>query len=472
MRKRMAIFERSRHKAAVIAVSLLAVFIVAISNLIVSELSQLGKLSADFTDNRYFSITPETVAYLTSLPEILTVTVLGDEAGLDTYVKKVLERIDAATDRVTVRYLDPLLNPAEVEKYKVDGSIAKGTIVVSSNTRFEMFLVSDCYVADAKGHLIGFNAEGKIVTTIVKVIGQEQDTVLFTEGHGENSASELRRIFADNGMQVGSINLNQEDIPAEADLLVMVGPERDADAAEIRRIDDFTHAGGKVMIFKDSRSRENDRLSQFLLQWGLRLRNDVIIDNDYYYMNNPLYLIATPTERPFLRNIAEGDKLLIFPITQVVENLFADRADGAYRTESLSTSSGRSYAKAKSADMSYDFVAGDRMGPFDLAVLSRNAGSPDSRGVDAAVFLCGSVLAVDDTLLTIQNFANAEMMITTANDMLGNKDRFVVPVKYFDAGYLNLRAESAKTLGNVFTYGFPGIVLLAGIIVWIRRRNR
>lgn len=424
------------------------------------------------TDNKLFSITEESEDYLDVLPDTIKIIVINEPGVFDSYIKKVLDKMDQMTNKLSVEYIDPDLHPDDIKKYEVDSVLEKNTIIVANNIRFESFKSMDCYALDENDNVIGFNAEGKIISTIIKVIDNKQKVIKYTTGHDEGGYTEMSKLFIGNNMTVAKINLNSEKLDSSTDILIVSNPQRDFDPIEINEIDNYTKSGGKIMIFKDPRVIATPRIDQFLAIWGLRNENNIIVDQTYYYLNNPLYLIAQITNSDEYRKIASMDKIIITPFSQSIEMLFKNGENGAYSTKTLLSTSARSYAKTKIINSSFTFSSGDVNGPFPIALLTSNSSFLDSKSIEASVFLCGSGLFADDTLMTVQNFANSDFILAVAFNMMGSRENFSVAVKYFDSGYLNISSKTAKILGNTFTLVIPIGIFLYGLYVWIKRRNK
>lgn len=463
---------RYKRKAAITILCVMAVVVCYFANLLISEASGLFQLSYDMTDNKLFSISPDSSEYLSNLPDTIKITVTSEQGEFDHYIKKVLDKMDQISNKLSVEYIDTSLHPDLVEKYEKDSKIEKDTIIIANNARFLKFRSIDCYAMDENQNVTGFNAEGKIISTIINVIDYKKKTIKFTNGHNEGGYTELGKLLINNNFNIGKINLNSEELNFDTDLLMIVNPQRDFDAIEINKIDEYTRKGGKIILFKDPRYYNTSRIDQFLKVWGIKSKNNLIVDKTFYYLNNPLYLITKIAKTNDYRRVASMDKIIIAPISQALEMTYNKGISDKSITVEILSSSIKSYSKEKSDFKDLNYKSGDKNGPFSIALLTKNSKYPDSRSVDAAVMVIGSGLFADDKLLTINNFANSDFIIESVFNILGNKAAIGIPVKYFDSGYLNISSNTAKTMGRVFTYIFPSTILFAGIIVWFIRKNR
>ena len=148
-----------------------------------------------------------------------------------------------ASPRVEVEYLDPRRNLARAEQLVKEFGIRQSTVVFRSGDRKKY--VEEDKLADfdfAGGPMGGggstiktFKGEEAFTSAILAVTEQRQPKVVFAQGHGEAplDSGERGRGYADakqllerDNMTVTTWNaLGKADLPADADVLIVAGPQ-------------------------------------------------------------------------------------------------------------------------------------------------------------------------------------------------------------------------------------------------------
>ena len=103
------------------------------------------------------------------------------------------------------------------------------------------------------------DAEQDLTNGLIKVVQGQQPKVFFVQGHGERDlAGSDRRGYGGIAEQLKSDNflaeplvLLQQDIPADAAVLVVAGPKTDLLEPEIAKLKAYLAKGGKLMVLID-----------------------------------------------------------------------------------------------------------------------------------------------------------------------------------------------------------------------------
>ena len=117
-----------KFKYGTLATIFTVVFVVAIVliNILIGHLTDRFVLEIDMTSESLFEISEDTMEVLDDLAEPITITVLAEEtnyrdsAELLSNIYEILQRYEAlAAGKLTVRYINPNVNPKIVEQYDV-----------------------------------------------------------------------------------------------------------------------------------------------------------------------------------------------------------------------------------------------------------------------------------------------------------------------------------------------------------------
>lgn len=243
---------------------------------------------------------PATLAIAEALEEPVTVRVFQPPASeVEEVLRVYFDTLEAPS--LSVEYLDQAAEPALARELKVREN---GVIAV---TRGEVQLGEDVE-EDApkpvtKTYKVGVELESakrklkKLDQEVQKLlldVGQSDRTVYVTTGHGElswkgdappqNKATVLKKILQLLGFDIHTIGLGDglaEEIPSDADLVLVLGPEQPFLAAEIDALERHLDGGGAVLVALEPEpstgsgeaieGEEEDPLHAFVARLGLRM---------------------------------------------------------------------------------------------------------------------------------------------------------------------------------------------------------
>ena len=253
---------RARAASASVGYTLTVLAVVVLVNF----LSTRHHKRVDLTENKDFSISEQTVKVLEGLPREVTVTSFSRESDPGRQkLQDLLEEYTYRTRKLTVHYVDPDKNPAEVRRYNVS---ELGTIVVESGKQEQRVNAGD---------------EESITNALIKVTSDKERVVYATTGHGEHDLNDTQRgglsalkaALEKQNYVVKPLTLNQ-GVPADASALLIDGPEKPFLEAEVKMVTDYVDQGGRLFLAVDPGN--DPGFSPLLDQFGAKVRKDVVID--------------------------------------------------------------------------------------------------------------------------------------------------------------------------------------------------
>lgn len=125
----------------------LVICMVIVVNLIAGQLPESVK-SIDISDNNIYGVSKTSKKVLNKLDKKVTFKIYAEKDSTDTRIKSFIKKYTALSDKISVKWIDPVLHPAALTKAGVD----KNTIVISckdtgktKSVSFDDILVSDSY---------------------------------------------------------------------------------------------------------------------------------------------------------------------------------------------------------------------------------------------------------------------------------------------------------------------------------------
>ena len=110
------------------------------------------------------------------------------------------------------------------------------------------------------------------------------------------------------------------------------------------------------------------------------------------------------------------------------------------------------------------------VGPIPVAAVSTKQVS----GVDdtSNVAVIGSAAAFASSFLSSTSLNNSAYFINMFNTLAEREDTVMIEAKTLGGATMNIMTNVSIPLGVVFTIVLPLLILVTGLVIWIRRRNR
>ncbi|HVM97933.1 MAG TPA: GldG family protein [Candidatus Acidoferrales bacterium] len=417
----------------------------------------------DLTPDRIYTLSPHARQVLAGLSRDVRITAFvrsGDERNRQT--EDLLRRVGAASSRVRTDLVDINRNPAVARQYGV-GSYA-GFVVECGNRRRQFENPS----------------EPLMLAAILQVTRDSRRVVYFLGGHGEQDIKSPDRR---RGYSLASLALTQElydvrgldllhqtEVPRDADVVIIAGPQRDPIPLELDQLSAYIRRGGSILVMLEPRS--TPALVDLLAHFGVRTDDTMVVDSENRLFAGDYVTLSVPGLSPRHPVSAALEAPPLFSGARPIG--FTPAARGGVRgLEILST--------APSSWRTSDFEA----------LHSGEAKFVDGRDLRGSQpvgvsLLVGSPHTADDAVAHLVVLGDADFASNFFLDSLGNKDLLVDSVNWLagEDALLGARAQARTPGVNQFfltdeqgreafllgTVVEPGIMLLIGLVVVVMRR--
>jgi ABC-type uncharacterized transport system involved in gliding motility auxiliary subunit len=285
----------------------------------------------------------QTIRVLEELPRSVSVTAFyQDSEPTRQKLRDLLDEYRYRTDRLTVRFVDPDKNPAEVRRYDVT---EYGTTVLESGERESRVTVAD---------------EEAITNALIQVTMDTERVVYFTTGHGERDLDDtgeggvslLKEALEKQHYTVNSLLLNTP-VPPDATLVVVGGAKKPFLDAEIALLGRYVEQGGRLLLMQDPWT--DPALGDLLGRYGVAFRDDVVVDQvSQLFGGNALTPLVAPDGYDGAHAITRTFEYQTFyPMARSIE--VADQAPDGVQITRLAQTSSFSWG-----EMSEEELQGDR----------------------------------------------------------------------------------------------------------------
>ena len=443
-------------------------------NLLVAELPE-KYTKFDVTSDRLYSLSDETVAYIKGLQEDVKIYVLVSEEGKDPVLDSILTKFTDLSDHVSVEYKDPVKNPTFYKQYTSDGSIAMNSMIVESDKRYRVVNYDDVYeytidYSTYTQSISGYDGEGQVVSAISYVLSDEMPKAYFITGHDEVA---LDAGFTDS-IDKQNVTLEElslltvEEIPADAEFVIISAPGSDYSEEDAQKVIDYVEAGGQLLatVFLGDSIAENQPNFQKILDcFNVEVVDGLLIENNAsYYYGDPTYLLPE-VMNTFITTGVYGEKNVFVPYAQGIITTEDDNTN----VVSILQTTEDAYSKANIAQATtYDKEEGDIEGPFDIGVYVKKTYGENTAGL----FLFTSANIFTDSADSMVANANLTIFNNCIEEYVDSEvETIVVPAKTFSAESLIISAGTGMFIGLLVAVMIPLVLLITGFIVWYQRRK-
>lgn len=417
----------------------------------------------DLSTSRVNSLSEQSIKLLDTLKDDLRVIYFykdgteGVEQNRKQFVD-LLRKYQDHSSKVKLEFVEVNARPDLTEKYEIKQG-------------------SQSVLLDYQGRtsLIEKIDEQEITGALVKVSREKAKMVYVMSGHGEmslerqedgDSGSFLASLLQGNRYDVKDFSFSQAaSIPADADVLLILGPKQQFLESEIQGLEAFLSNGGSLFLAVEPRTQHG--LEGLLAKVGVKIANNYIVSTiqtpfgqvpDPKFTRGSVFSPSHPITKPFGQN-----QFTVFRFPQAVERLSATAPaglliDDLVRTNESSFAVTDMAAKQKGAE-----------GPFTV-VMSVKGKWPGA--VDAKEF--NLVVAGDREFLNDQSLyqnLNRDLLLNSMASLAKEENMVSITPKEVARTELLLVDTGFILYIFLFAIPLPLALYLSSFVFWWRRRN-
>lgn len=368
-------------------------------------------------------------------------------------------RYQRSKSDISLDFVDPAENPKQVQE---EGIKADGEFVVEFNKRTE--------------HILPPFVEQDMTNLLVRLSRTNSRPIMYLDGHGERNLTgiknhdlgEFGKQLEKKGFKLANPDLTiAQSVPANGSMLVIASPQVNISEIEAKKIKQYVESGGNLLWLLDDKNYHGlESLAEYL---GIEVKDGIVVDlsSRQYGADPKVAFMSTYGDHAITKTFMLRT---LFPEARMVD------AQPSYE---LGWKVGRLVDVAQNgwletsgkidSKVSFDDKT-DIKGPINIAVaLERKYGKRGQR-----VVVVGNANFLSNTF--VANGGNLDLGINMVNWLAGDDDLITIQPKPLKDS--NVVIESTP-LSMVFTwlvyYGFqyiiPSILLIAGVMSWLKRRK-
>lgn len=455
--------------------SVIFVVIIVVVNLIVDAFPSTYT-ELDVSDQQLFSIGDQTKDFLKELDKDVTIYQIAQSGSEDEVVSKLLKKYEEASDHIKVEKKDPVVNPKFTSEY-TDEEVSSNSLIVVCGDRSKIVDYNNIYESSMDYTTYsyttsGFDGEGQITSAISYVTSDNLPVLYTLDGHGEKSLdSTLQEDIEKANIEIKSLNLlTEESVPEDADCLMINSPSTDISEDERDAIIEYLENGGKAMIFSDYTEGSMDNFDAVLENYGVERVDGIVIEGDaqHYAMQMPYYLLPDVSSAEAVSDFSSQGYFVLAPYAQGIRQL--DNVRDTLTIESLLTTSDEAYSKTDLNTETLEKTDEDIDGPFDIGV-SITEKVDDDKTTQIVYYSTANLM---DSQINQMVAGGNEQMITESLNWMCSTDEastISIPSKSLEVSYLTVTAYDAAYWKICVMGLIPGVFLVVGFVVWLKRRK-
>ena len=433
----------------------------------------------DLTANQQYSLSEQTRKVLGDLQQPVTVRVFHDDSGSARF-RDVLGEYEYETKQFVVEYVDMVKQPTIAQRHQV---AQPGTIMFEYGGRSEKVTSTD---------------EQELTNALIKVISGRQPKVYFVHGHGERDTTGsdrdgygavAERLRGSNFL-VERLALAQDpNVPADADIVIVAGPDSDYLPGEVDALRAYLRRGGHVLLLlappatPDAQPLTN--LLAFAREWGVDVGTNVVVDvsgvGRAFNAGPEVPIALSYPSHPITDRF---DNMTAYSVARSVRPVeggangrnaqaFVETGPNSWAESDIRTlmTTGQVARNPESGDITGPIALGAAVSAAAEAPAAPAAGqtpAPDAPKPEARLAVIGDSDFAANWLVGFQG--NRDLFLNVSSWLALQENLIAIRPKAPDDRRLTMTEDQVSRVRLLSLFVIPGLLFAAGLRTWWRRR--
>lgn len=466
----------SHHGSYSVMLSCIVIALAIIVNMAVNALPSTVK-NIDISGNQVYTLSDQTKDIVKGLEDDITIYTLFEDDSTDDTLMRLLDRYQELSDHITVKNVDPVANPTFTSNYDAS-TLQTGSVIVESGKRYKTISSSEIYESsysyDASYNYIttqNFDGEGEITSAIDYVTSSTLPVLYYTTGHDEVTLSDTATTaLTKSNYDLKSLSLlSEESIPEDCGVLMILAPQSDFSSDEADMVIQYLENGGRALIFTSYTEQKLTQFERILENYGMKTSDGIVFEGDSSsYFQNPMYVIPEYGSHDITSDPSSTNTPAIIIQASAIEQT---EVRSTVTQTPLLTTSDSSFEKIpengqfKTAEKEKN----DAEGPFNLAVLAEET-TADDKNTQLVVFSTPYLL--EEAFVSNYNISNVDLLANSIGYMCEHENSVTIDAKSMTAETVTPSAAAVSFQALIFVILLPAVLLITGIVIWVKRRKK
>ena len=445
----------------------------------------------DLTEEKLYTLTDESKEKVKDIDKDVNIYFVGysdDDSNLS-----LAKQYKNANERITAEAVNAENRPDLAEKYGIETD--SSGIIVECGDHSKVLTEDDLYTYDSSSYEQVSIAEEKLTSAILSVTADKIPKVYFLKGYSDFSLDQnmyYLSIYLENEiMEVNTLNiLSTGNVPDDCDTLVITSPIKDFDDVATTAITDYINKGGNILWLNAAMATSVDlpNVNKILALYGVEpfevgiIREtdtskmisgspDLIIPNlGYSEITEDLYSEGLIFANPTKINIDE-DALAGLNVEQT--NILTTSENSYFRSNFNNSSDSPAEGEETAS-----FVVGAQLEKtVQTAVTNQDDGTEETPEIKSTLIIYGENSFASDYTLT-QNSQYPLIELAYNKDLVLNSLAYLtdreqdITARKSTSTVTYTATEQQDTIVRAIIFTVPTLIILAGLIVWQKRRRK
>ena len=493
---------RFRHGSmATVMTVIFFVFIVLLNMAVMKMKDRYSFMSIDMTDDKRYTLTADTEKLIKGIDERVEIDILATEAQCttagslttDTYgqipiAHEIIRRYPQLNDNISINYVDLSKMPAYIMQFPEYSDVLDYYYIVVKSARrtritsfFEMLpsLSSDYSSFDSTtgNNSVAQSYTETYMTSLIKTVTLDKTPVVaFVDGlNVDANSSEFTSILEMNGYEMRTVDIRRDELPEDADIVMLAGPTADLSKAQTAKFDEFLGNRNKsrtLIVFSSSLMTEMPNLNSLLSEYGISITQNIVYEGDSHNTISKQMSAFTAQMKESEYTLDLIDRLNYPAVVNAValDVLYSERGDTNVTTVLTSSEEGLICNSAKKFDRS-KYSEADEATRVVMASSTTYRDRMDGGEVRTDVIVAPDSLYASE-LLTTDIYGNLSLLLNIFNQRGGiDSGNIDIEPKALYAVDFSVDMNTLSVISAIFGYVIPLAILLCGLVVYIRRRR-
>jgi ABC-2 type transport system permease protein len=363
-----------------------------------------------------------------------------------------------------------------VQQYYDAAEVQDNSLVVVAADRYQCVAYGDIFVMDEMEYLMtgeeNFTFEGEQALTgaVLFVTNEDVPKLYSITNHGETELPEyIANGIKRQGMELVALNLLTSDgIPADADGILISGPQRDISESEKEQLSAYLKAGGSLLYLTGDPTVGNEQpnLDSLLTEYGIIPHTGMVgeADADHYSTGSPALLLPDVYSHAITNPLREENYQVIMPYSKSLA-VDPERPETVKVTELLVTTK-EAFAKQGDNKEAYK-EDGDLEGPFAVAA----AGEDQATGARVVCIASAAQYFLDENFNAMVGGGNQDFFLNALSWMCEYEDGITIHSKSLKYDTLTMDNTTAGLWIVVLLLVPVGYIVFGALRIVQRKRK-
>lgn len=381
-------------------------------------------------------------------------------------VRPLFDNIKGLSPKVSVEHADAV---KEITRAKQAGIKAESTLQILMNGR------------EVK---VEGPTEEKVTNAVIKLSKSTVPVICTVTEHGERDFDSdtpegyglLKSTLERQSYEFKKLNLIAEGkIPTNCSVLAIIGPSKAFFEPEMKLIRDYVAGGGTAFIaldinLKGGTSDASPELTKYLAEWGVESDIALVVDPVSQMLQLEATVPVIPTFNKEISITKEMQGNTVFPLSRPLR-ISAKIPEGA-KVSWLTQTTPNAWGERNLTGLvkgSAKFDPSDIRGPMYTAIAVDGKPTATTPSKKPRLVVFGTSLVAANQWSRFGN--NLDLVANAVSWLLEDESLISIRAKEDPAGSIQLSAVQGGLIRLFTVLVIPGIMIVLGIVVWLRRKK-